>query len=244
MASDVDQLCHRWHGCRRACVYQRASGGGPGHQMGSSPSAQQPRSVLAPPVLPSVKDPRSQACHRARGRACASRRGRTRARDSPQVVALSGRPTGRRLEAQGRARAPAHRQPRRARNENMARERQRTLGGIANGALSGAVRGVGQVRGIRQSHHERTAWRRGEPCSWARLGVEVGLGRGVRVASERATRPPISSTPASADRMLKTSAWWTARRGRLNSPEGPRWRSHSDGPDQNPPVSGICRQDW
>ena len=30
----------------------------------------------------------------------------------------------------------------------MARERQRTLGGIANGALSGAVRGVGQVRGM------------------------------------------------------------------------------------------------
>ena len=73
----------------------------------------------------------------------------------------------------------------RARNENLARERQRTLGGIANGALGGAARGVGQVRGIAGAamsglHGVANTLMGG-------LGVEVGLGRGVRVASERAT---------------------------------------------------------
>lgn len=71
----------------------------------------------------------------------------------------------------------------RARGEYLVRERQRAIGGAIGGGVRGAARGVGQAIGLGRSVVGGVAGMAGTMLGG--LGVEVGLGRGVRVATER-----------------------------------------------------------
>ena len=71
----------------------------------------------------------------------------------------------------------------RARGEYLVRERQRAIGGAIGGGVRGAASGFGRAYGLARSTVGGLTGLAGTMLGG--LGVEVGLGRGVRVATER-----------------------------------------------------------